>query len=52
MKTQFADPVAGGTIEYTSVYKWIDDDHFTYTAYMDKGEGPFKNMLITYERQK
>ena len=30
---------------------WIDKDHFTHTAYMDKGDGEFKNMIITYERQ-
>jgi len=51
MATQFADPVAGGTIDYRSEYRWIDDDHFTFTAFMDKGDGEFKNMVITYERQ-
>jgi len=51
MTTQFADPVAGGTIDYRSEYRWIDDDHFTFTAFMDKGDGEFKNMVITFERQ-
>ena len=43
--------VAGGTVGYRTEYKWVDEDHFTYTAYMDKGDGEFKNMVITYERQ-
>jgi hypothetical protein len=51
MSSQFEDVVAGGTISYRTEYKWIDEDHFTYTAYMDKGDGEFKNMIITYERQ-
>lgn len=51
MTTRFADPVAGGTITYRTVYSWTDDDHFTYTAYMDKGDGEFKNMVIRYSRQ-
>ncbi|MCP4900571.1 MAG: DUF1579 domain-containing protein [bacterium] len=51
MTTQFVDAVAGGTIDYRSEYTWIDDNHFTFTAYMDKGDGEFKNMVITYERQ-
>jgi hypothetical protein len=50
MTTQFADPVGGGTIDYRSEYKWIDEDHFTFTAFMDRGDGEFKNMLISYER--
>ena len=51
MTAEFNDVVAGGTVEYRTEYKWIDKDHFTYTGYMDKGEGEFKNMIITYERQ-
>lgn len=51
MVTQFADPFGGGTIDYRSEYRWADDDHFTFTAFMDKGDGEFKNMVITYERQ-
>lgn len=51
MVTKFADVVAGGTVDYRTEYRWIDDDHFTYTAFMDKGDGEFKNMVITYERQ-
>lgn len=51
MASQFADPVAGGVIKYRSEYRWVDDDHFTYTAYMDKGSGEFKNVVIAYERQ-
>lgn len=52
MSTQFNDVVAGGgTVGYRTEYRWIDADHFTYTAYMDKGDGEFKNMVITYERQ-
>jgi hypothetical protein len=50
MSTQFEDYVAGGTIDFRTEYRWIDDDHFTYTAFMDKGQGEFRNMLITYER--
>ena len=51
MSSQFEDVVAGGTTDYRSEYEWIDPDHFTYTAYMDKGDGEFKNLIITYERQ-
>lgn len=51
MATQFADPVAGGVIKYRGEYTWVDDDHFTYSAFMDKGEGEFKNVVITFERQ-
>lgn len=51
MATQFADPIAGGTINYRSEYRWIDDDHFTFSTFMDKGDGEFKNMVIAYERQ-
>ena len=51
MSSQFTDVVAGGTIDYRTEYEWIDEDHFTYTAYMDKGDGEFKNLIITYERQ-
>ena len=51
MKTQYADPMTGGTIDYRSEYRWDDNDHFTYHAFMDKGDGEFRNMLITFERQ-
>jgi hypothetical protein len=51
MVTEFGDPVSGGTIKYRSAYQWIDDDHFTYTAYMDKGDGEFRNMEIQYTRE-
>jgi hypothetical protein len=51
MSTEFSDPVKGGTIQYKSVYRWIDDDHFLYEAFMDKGDGEFKSMEIAYERQ-
>jgi hypothetical protein len=51
MSTEFNDVIAGGTMKYRTEYLWIDEDQFTYTGYMDKGDGEFKNMLITYERQ-
>ena len=51
MSTQFNDVVGGGTVDYRTEYRWIDEDHFTHTAYMDNGDGEFKNMFITYERQ-
>lgn len=51
MSSQFEDVVAGGTVGYRSVYEVIDENKFIYTAYMDKGDGEFKNMVITYERQ-
>ena len=51
MATQFADVVGGGTIDYRTEYRWIDKDHFTYSAFMDRGDGEFKNLVITYERQ-
>jgi hypothetical protein len=51
MTSQFNDVVAGGTVKYRTEYEWIDKDHFTYTGYIDKGDGEFKNTLITYERQ-
>ncbi len=51
MSTKFADVVAGGMVDYRTEYRWIDSDHFTYTAFMDKGDGEFQNMLIEYQRQ-
>lgn len=51
MKSEFTDAVGGGTIQYNTVYTWIDDDHFSYEAFMDKGEGEFRNLKVTYERQ-
>jgi len=51
MSTSFADVVSGGTVGYRIEYKWTDADHFTYTGYMDKGDGEFKNVVIAYERQ-
>ena len=51
MSTKFADVVAGGTVDYRSEYQWIDSDHFTYSAFMDKGDGEFRNLRIEYERQ-
>ena len=51
MATQFADPFAGGTVDYRTEYRWIDGNHFTFSTFMDKGDGEFKNMIITYERR-
>ena len=51
METTFTDPMTGGTIFYRSEYTWKDDDHYTFTAYMDKGAGEFKNMEIRWTRQ-
>ena len=51
MKSKFNDVVAGGTVDYRTEYEWIDKDHFTYTAYMDKGDGEFKNLVIEYSRE-
>ena len=51
MTTQFKDPIGGGMIHYRSVYTWKDADHFSFTAYMDHGDGEFKNMEIVWERQ-
>jgi hypothetical protein len=51
MATHFQDVVSGGTVGYRTDYEWIDDDHFRQTAYMDKGEGEVKQMVINYTRQ-
>ena len=51
MKTSFSDPIKGGTTAYRTVFEWLDEDQFTYTTYMDKGEGEFKNMMIKFTRQ-
>lgn len=51
MITKFADVVAGGVVDYRTEYQWIDSDHFTYSAFMNKGDGEFRNLLIEYERQ-
>ncbi len=51
MNTEFNDVVAGGTVQYKGVYTWVDEDHFTFEAFMDKGEGEFKNLKIVYARQ-
>jgi NAD(P)-dependent dehydrogenase (short-subunit alcohol dehydrogenase family) len=50
MRSSFADVVAGGTVEYRTEYRIVDENHFTYTAFMDKGDGEFKNVVIEYER--
>jgi len=51
MTTKFADVVAGGTVDYRTEYQWTDSDHFTYSAFMNKGDGEFRNVRIEYERQ-
>ena len=51
MHAEFNDVVGGGTVKYKVVYTWVDEDHFTYEAFMDKGKGEFKNLNIIYERQ-
>lgn len=51
MTTKFADVVAGGMVDYRTEYQWIDSDHFTYSAFMNKGDGEFRNLRIEYERQ-
>ena len=51
MATKFADVVSGGTVDYRTEYQWIDSDHFTYSTFMNKGDGEFQNALIEYERQ-
>ena len=51
MKSRFSDPIAGGFIDYRTEYRWVDDDHFTFTSYMNKGDGEFKNSEISFERQ-
>ncbi len=51
MVTSFTDPMTGGTISYRSEYAWDDADHYTFTAFMDKGDGEFKNMEIRWARQ-
>jgi hypothetical protein len=51
MTTSFSDPIKGGSMKYRTVFEWQDGDHFSYTTYMDKGEGEFKNMTITFTRQ-
>jgi hypothetical protein len=51
MTTTFADVVSGGTVDYRTEYRWIDNDHFTYVAFMDRGDGQFQNVRIDYERQ-
>jgi hypothetical protein len=51
MSTEINDVVAGGTMTYRTEFKWIDENRFTHTGWVDKGDGEFKNMEITYERQ-
>jgi len=51
MVTTFTDPMTGGTIAYRSEYAWVDADHYTFTAFMNKGGGEFKNMEIRWARQ-
>jgi hypothetical protein len=51
MKSQFKDIMSGKMFDYRTVYEWLDADNFTYTAYMDKGNGEFKNLVIHYTRQ-
>jgi hypothetical protein len=52
MRSEFVDHASGGnTIKYKGVYTWVDDDHFIYETFMDKGEGEFRNVKVTYARQ-
>jgi hypothetical protein len=51
MKSQFNDVVAGGVVDYRAVFQWADADHFTYTAFMGRDEGEFKNVEISWSRQ-
>jgi hypothetical protein len=51
MSSSFNDVVAGRVVGYRTVYDWIDEDRFTYTAFMDKGEGEHRNVVITWQRQ-
>jgi hypothetical protein len=51
MSSSFNDVVAGGMVEYRTELEWIDKDRFTYTAFMDKGDGEHRNMMITWERR-
>lgn len=46
-----SSPKARGTIEFRTVYEWIDADHFTYTSFMNDGKGEFKNMVINWKRE-
>lgn len=51
MKAEFSDAVAGGVIKYRTEYRWISNDEFTYTAWMDKGDGEHKSMVMHWKRK-
>lgn len=46
----FHNPMAGGKIKMRTTLEWKNDHHFTYTSYMDYGEGEAKNMEIQFVR--
>ncbi len=46
----FDNPMSGGKIKMRTTLEWKDDDHFTYSSYMDYGEGEAKNMEIQFGR--
>lgn len=50
MSGSFADAMSGGTYDQQVTYSWVDDDHWTYTSWVDNGERRFKNLEIHYER--
>ena len=51
MSSSFNDVVAGGTVDYRTEFEWIDKDRFTYTTFMDKGDGEHKSMVIHWKRK-
>jgi hypothetical protein len=52
MKGQMSEPMAGGMIDFRTVMKDIDADHFTYEMYTTMQGQEKKAISITYERVK
>ncbi|RMH15613.1 MAG: DUF1579 domain-containing protein [Acidobacteria bacterium] len=52
MEAAFVDPMTGQPMKFRSVTTLVDDDHFTFEAYMVSPEGEFKSMRLEASRKK
>lgn len=51
LETTFTEPTDGSTATQKVVYRWVDDNRFTYESFMKQGASEFRSMLIEYQRQ-
>jgi hypothetical protein len=50
MRTEFSDPLRGGTLTNRVVWTWQDADNILYESYMSRDGEEHKNMEIRYTR--